>query len=94
MNFPCTRCGECCKPAWATQGLLPTKEDGSCAHLVEGEGCSIYEDRPDLCRIDKTHEMVAPEMTRGEFYEHSAKLCNQLVRQAGLGDEFLVRIGA
>jgi Fe-S-cluster containining protein len=30
--------------------LIAHKENGYCAHLDEGKGCNIFEDRPALCR--------------------------------------------
>nr|WP_089418294.1 YkgJ family cysteine cluster protein [Vitreoscilla filiformis] len=56
--FPCTRCGACCRSVhlspltkWLDKG------DGVCIHFEEKTAlCSIYEDRPEICRIDLHYE--------------------------------------
>lgn len=93
MSFPCTKCGACCRRAWAFQGALPTKEDGSCLHLTKDNECAIYEDRPLLCRIDEMHETLMPDMAIEDFYEVNAGFCNQAIKEDGMASEFLVQIG-
>ena len=61
-EFPCTKCAACCKQV---RGLMPTKKDGSCVYLKE-DRCSIYEDRPDICRINDGYEAFKDSMTRGD----------------------------
>lgn len=49
--FPCSGCGACCL---AVSPLLPAKADGSCLNLgADRKTCTIYADRPDVCRVDK-----------------------------------------
>lgn len=102
-TYPCTSCGQCCRTA-AKLGL-PPKEEGSsvCAHLDEETNlCKIYEKRPLVCRVDdlydtlavKMIEMNKPRKSREEYYQDNADACNEVIREAGLGDEFLVQIGA
>ena len=79
MN-PCTKCGACCRFAYAISGM-PTKEDGSCAFLLEQDGggtCTVYETRPEICRV--------------KDWEEAAPLCNALQRAQGLSETFKVKL--
>ena len=59
MNFPCYKCGLCCthvNVAEATRFL--DRGDGICYHYNDAKNlCSIYEDRPDICRVDKQYTL-------------------------------------
>ena len=68
-----------------------TNTDGACSKLDEKGQCSVYETRPDVCRVDKSFELFAEGMTREKYYEANAKLCNTWIRKAGLGFEYLVK---
>lgn len=46
------------RPSWQTEGALPDgrpllkrRPDGSCVYLDPLIGCSIYANRPDICRV-------------------------------------------
>ena len=64
-KWKCTECGACCKatPALTVLGF-PVKDDGSCIKLVDNK-CSIYEDRPQICRVrdDATDEELVAACT-------------------------------
>lgn len=83
MSFPCTKCGACCRRV----GLSPFAEDladrdGSCRHLNADNTCSIYEQRPDVCRIDLMLDRLAIPQQFG--YEANAALCNKWMREDGM----------
>lgn len=65
------------------------REDGAC-EMLNGNQCSIYEDRPLLCNVKKLGEMHGGD-TR-EWYALNAISCNILIKEAGLPDSYLVRI--
>ena len=84
MTFPCTRCGACCRRV----GLSPVTRDlagpdGACRHLSPDSTCSIYETRPDVCRIDLMIERWG--FDRRLAYEATAILCNTWMREDGSG---------
>ena len=55
--------------------------DGVCKFL-NGNLCSIYEQRPLLCRVDESWEKIfSTEMSREDFYELNYKGCNALVEK-------------
>ncbi len=67
-----------------------TNPDGACSKLGEDGKCTVYETRPDVCRVDKSFELFGNGITREKYYEANAKLCNTWIRKAGLDMEFLV----
>lgn len=77
--FPCTKCGQCCRhldrsPIYADMH----NGNGICKYL-DGNLCSIYENRPIVCRIDDAFEVFFKDrMTREEYYELNKKSCELL----------------
>ena len=78
-KFNCVEgCGECCRHIHLVEGLKHLQSgDGICQYLV-GDKCSIYKDRPDLCKYDKVYEMMKDDFTLDEFDKISIKYCEQL----------------
>jgi Fe-S-cluster containining protein len=83
-DFPCTRCGACCKsvhlsPATAWLGGA----DGVCRHLDEHSlTCTIYERRPDVCNVKvmfKRH--YESTVTWTAFVVANQRACVELVAQ-------------
>jgi Fe-S-cluster containining protein len=92
MAFECTQCGLCCKNLKRTLSQEPpmkwmaeiikafpyeTKEDGSCEKLV-GNKCSVYEDRPMLCNIEKTADEVDTGMSKKQWFDRCYRGCESL----------------
>ena len=65
-SFNCIQCAACCKTAWLFDESFD-RGDGVCKHL-RGNLCSIYESRPDWCRIDKNPEYTLKETTDSCLY--------------------------
>lgn len=78
-KFPCTKCGECCRNI----ANVPELEEydlgnGVCKFLV-GNICSIYNSRPDICRVDKMYDDIFHIMfTKEEFYRLNIDACEWL----------------
>jgi len=92
MPYPCTRCGACCRRLHALRGIVPDAmiaDDGSCVHLV-GNDCSIYDQRPLVCRIDEVID--AKGMDKATAYEATATICNAFMDQDGLDQGLRVRL--
>ena len=68
---------------------MPAKEDGSCVHL-DGNECSIYEQRPLICNIDAIREKHYKEMPRNKFYKFTAKCCNSIQEEGGVDPKYRV----
>tara|TARA_Y100001963_G_C6537296_1_gene333843 strand:+ start:198 stop:539 length:342 start_codon:yes stop_codon:yes gene_type:complete len=55
MKFLCSGCGACCMNVIGSN--LPHDENGVCDHLDrKTKKCSIYETRPEECRVDRLYE--------------------------------------
>lgn len=53
--------------------------NGVCKYLDrEADICTIYDSRPDLCRIDSAFQFFAQEMTLQDYYLANARVCNAL----------------
>jgi len=79
--FPCTGCGVCCRHI---ESAIELKEydlgNGTCKYLnVIDNSCEIYEERPDICRVDKMFDTeYHKHFSRKEFYVKNAEVCNYL----------------
>jgi len=69
----------------------PITDDGACSLLAsQPDGrhtCSVYETRQPICRID---ELQPAAMSRAEYFELTAKLCNMLQEPLGMGERWRV----
>ena len=55
--------------------------DGVCKYL-DGNLCSIYESRPDICNIEKGYELFFDGiMTKEEYYSLNMQACKILKEQ-------------
>jgi len=76
--FPCIGCGACCRTLGDVGDLsvfgLEADENGHCTKLVNNS-CSIYEARPDICRIDKMNIGMDIEV----YYNVTARICLELM---------------
>lgn len=103
MSFPCTGCGCCCRVIqWADNIIVRddpthpyyfpyTHKEGVCEKLGEDNRCTIYEERPLICRIDdfaKSRGVTNP----GKYYLADIQACNLLIDNFGLGDEWKPKI--
>lgn len=82
MMFKCDKCGLCCSHI---AGIELYKDldrgDGVCKYLKDNL-CSIYNNRPLLCRIDESwKQFYSSEMTLECFYELNYKGCEKLKEQ-------------
>jgi len=93
--FPCTSCGLCCQNI---RNIEELKEfdlgNGTCKYFnYNNQECTIYEHRPNICRVDKMFELVYyKKFTREEFYIGNAKVCNALQVQYKFDKNFRVII--
>ena len=78
--FVCDKCGACCRNIWKT-GLLKDfeNEKGECIHLAENGLCDIYDDRPEVCSVQKMYELYFKYiMSEKEYLSENYKYCNLL----------------
>lgn len=93
--FPCSGCGLCC------QNLIDIPEmkdynlgNGVCKYFDKlTNSCTIYETRPDICRVDKMFELkYYKHFTKEEFYIANANVCNELQEQYRMDKSYRVII--
>lgn len=93
--FPCTSCGLCCQNISTINEL---KEfdlgNGICKYFnIIDNSCSIYDSRPDICKVDKMYETKYNNFfTKNKFYIENAKVCNQLQEKYKLDNSFRIII--
>ena len=81
IMFDCSMCGECCRHI----NLIPelTEFDngsGVCIYL-QGNLCSIYENRPDICNVDVMYEKkFKTKYTKEEFYKVNQDACKEIMK--------------
>lgn len=82
--FKCDCCGECCRNLDKSDLYSELdRGDGTCIYL-DGNKCSIYSDRPLLCRIDECYELYFKEQySIEEYYELNYKVCKELQNKGG-----------
>lgn len=77
--FDCDKCGECCRNIRLSP-IYAELDDGTgkCRYL-SGNICSIYENRPLLCRIDECYEVYfSEELSKEEYYRLNHEVCDKL----------------
>lgn len=81
FKFPCDECGKCCKNLHLSRELDElNRGDGVCKFLNESTSrCTIYENRPDICRINVQYQKHFMNMyTWEEFVQMNILVCNEL----------------
>ena len=79
MNFPCDKCGLCCKNIrFSSLSSELDRGDGVCKHL-KNNLCEIYSQRPIFCDVDAYYEkFLAEKISREEFYKMNRAVCKKL----------------
>lgn len=83
--FICEHCGCCCRNLDKSDVYAALdRGDGVCKYLEEND-CSIYENRPLLCRVDESYDsMFSLLITREEFYKINKHVCRKMQGLEGL----------
>lgn len=93
-NFPCTKCGCCCKRIGAVikAGIdFPFKADkeGVC-EMLKDNLCVMYDNRPTVCNIDSLVEILGVD--KQKFYKDNIKACHKMMRLDGVFDEYEIKL--
>lgn len=77
--FKCDECGECCRNLDKSPLYVELHNgDGICRYLKDNR-CSIYENRPLLCRVDECYEeFFCDKMTYDEYLQLNYECCKIL----------------
>lgn len=76
--FPCTQCGLCCQHVHlAAETQFLDRGDGTCRHYdATSKGCTIYAERPDICRVDRQYAVrYAQQYTWDEYVTLNQQVC-------------------
>ncbi|SUX27617.1 Uncharacterised protein [Cedecea davisae] len=83
-SFPCVQCGLCCQRVnFAEETRALDRGDGTCRYYnAASRGCSIYNERPDICRVDLQYKLNYVHLyTWDEFVALNLTVCRQLIAE-------------
>lgn len=94
MSFPCTRCGLCCQNIKHVPELNDFHNgDGHCLYFKADVGCTIYQERPLVCRVDEGYQQLFEnKISKKNFYLKNAEVCNYMQLEAGLPNHYRVKL--
>jgi len=74
--FECKKCGKCCRHLDRSELFKDLdRGDGVCKYLRDNL-CSVYEDRPLLCRIEESYNVFFSEVyTKEEYCRLNEEAC-------------------
>lgn len=79
--FKCKKCGACCSNVGTSELYADLdRGDGKCIYFDDKTNlCTIYEDRPIKCNVDKIYEAYFKNtMSLEEYYKLNYKACEKL----------------
>lgn len=65
---------------------------GACENLNPDNTCKQYEQRPDICRVEKVWEKYHSHLTKEQYFQSAAMVCNSMMVQAGLDDRYFIPV--
>lgn len=80
-QFPCDKCGLCCKRvSVAEETVFLDRGDGVCKHHdEESKLCSIYESRPEVCRVNEYYtKHYSKRISWDNFVQENLAICDNL----------------
>ena len=82
--FKCDKCGICCRNLDKSNLYANLHNgDGICKYL-RGDLCSIYDNRPLLCRVDECYDLFYKgSMNKDEYYKKNYKFFLELKEKGG-----------
>lgn len=82
LMFKCDKCGLCCRALNRNQIFKELDNGNGVCKYLKGNLCSIYNDRPLICRVDESYDTFFKDiMTKEEYYQLNYKVCNQLKQE-------------
>ena len=92
MDFPCTKCGACCRRAHLVKDFkYSNKIKGGCIYLNENL-CKIYDSRPLICNMAEVKNLIFPNISQKEYYRISGEICNDLIKKDSMDSKYLIDI--
>lgn len=76
--FECKQCGECCRHLDKIPEMVEfDRGDGVCKYLSINK-CSIYNQRPNICRGEYLYHLCFEGMDVDEYYKMLYKYCDMI----------------
>lgn len=81
--FQCKMCGRCCRNLDKSDLYnFLNRGDGVCKFLRDNE-CSIYDERPIICRVDDSYEMFFKDkLSIDEYYQLNYEGCIAIKKES------------
>lgn len=77
--FECDKCSLCCRNLNKSDLYSELDRGDGICRFLDGNLCSIYDERPLLCRIDESYEAFFKDhITIDEYYRLNYEACNIL----------------
>ena len=84
MMFKCDKCGLCCRNLKKSDLYAELDRGDGICRFLNGNLCSIYNERPLLCRIDESYDaFFKDQVTIEEYYRLNYDVCNILKNNTG-----------
>lgn len=82
--FKCDQCGECCRNLQKSPIYNELHNGNGVCRYLKGNICTIYENRPLLCRVDEYYGlMLKDQLSYEEYLELNYKYCKELKNLRG-----------
>ena len=96
-KFDCSKCGLCCRslgrnPIFSELGLDPG--NGICKFLDQDTNlCTIYENRPLICRVDDFYEKtdISSQFSKKEWHRLNKDICQSLIQENSRDNEDITK---
>ena len=85
--FKCDKCGLCCMHIGSSPIFSAlNRGDGVCKFFIDDMRlCSIYENRPTLCNVEKAYNTFFKAiMSLQDYYKINYESCNKLKERYGI----------
>lgn len=79
--FKCDKCGECCRNLDKSPIYNELHDGDGVCRFLKGNECSIYNERPIICRVDEGYDaFFEDEMSYDEYLRVTYECC-KILRQ-------------
>lgn len=77
--FVCDKCGLCCSHIGGSELYKDLDRGDGVCRFLQGTLCSIYEQRPLLCRVDESwQKLFSAKISLQDFYDLNYQGCKTL----------------
>ncbi|MBQ8730432.1 MAG: YkgJ family cysteine cluster protein [Lachnospiraceae bacterium] len=80
--FKCDMCGECCRNLHKSPIYDELHDGNGICFYLDGNICSIYQDRPLICRVDECYELFFKnDLSYDDYLQLNYESCEILKNQ-------------